>query len=323
MIHIITTLSQRAVNQGGLNREEAVGLLRVDTDILLAAADDIRNQCCGEGVELCSIINGKASPCSEDCHFCAQSAHYQTDAPHTGLASRESIVELGLRNHRQGVHRFSIVTAGRRLAKGELEHMGRAYEALGRECGISLCASFGLLEREDYLRLRELGVTRIHNNLETSRRFFPRVCSTHSYDDKLASIRAARGVGLEVCSGGLFGMGETWEDRIDLALELRGLGVQSVPMNLLNPVEGTPLASLAPLPYEEYLRTIAIFRFILPRATLRLAGGRGLLPDKGAACFRAGANATISGDLLTTQGISTSSDHDMLRALGRHPQRLG
>jgi len=176
--------------------------------------------------------------------------------------------------------------------------------------------SFGLLNEEQFRKLKNAGVTRVHNNLETSRRFFPNVCSTHSYDDKINAILAARKAGLFVCSGGIMGLGETPEDRIDMALALRGMAVKSVPVNILNPIPGTPLEHNTKLTNEEVRRIVAVYRFILPDASIRLAGGRGLLPDKGRSCFSSGANAAISGDMLTTAGITTETDKALLRELG-------
>ena len=190
-----------------------------------------------------------------------------------------------------------------------------------RETGISPCASLGLLSREEFTLLKEAGLERVHNNLETSRRYFPEVCSTHTYDDKLQAIRNAQAAGLEVCSGGILGMGETVEDRVDMALELRRLGIRSVPLNLLNPIPGTPFAGRRPLPAEEMRKSAALFRWILPRAEIRLAGGRGLLPDKGRACFASGANAAITGDMLTTAGITVETDRKMLREMGFEVKR--
>ncbi len=179
--------------------------------------------------------------------------------------------------------RFSLVTSGKRLTAPEVEAIAQVVRKMRRETGISPCASLGLLSREEFALLKEAGLERVHNNLETSRRYFPEVCSTHTYDDKLQVIRNAQAAGLEVCSGGILGMGETVEDRVDMALELRRLGIRSVPLNLLNPVPGTPFAGRRPLPAEEMRKSVALFRWILPRAEIRLAGGRGLLPDKGRA----------------------------------------
>lgn len=185
--------------------------------------------------------------------------------------------------------------------------------------GISVCGSFGLLKESQYLRLKQAGITRIHNNLETSRNYFPHVCTTHSYDDKIQAIKAALKTGLSVCSGGIVGLGETMEDRIDMVMELRGLGIKSIPVNILNAIPGTPYEGNKRLSEEEIRRIVAIFRFLVPDASIRLAGGRGLLGDKGKACFQSGANAAISGNLLTTQGITIESDLNLLKDLGYHP----
>ena len=203
----------------------------------------------------------------------------------------------------------------------EVDKVCEIYAALREKCGISLCASHGLLAYNDFVKLKAAGVTRIHNNLETSRRNFPNVCTTHSYDDKIAAIKAAMRAGLEVCSGGIIGMGESFADRADMAFELRALGVKSVPLNVLNPIPGTPYEKLPRLAYNEIRRAAALFRFILPDAAIRMAGGRGLLVDKGRAVFRSGANAAISGDMLTTAGISVEEDMKMIKELGYEVKR--
>lgn len=184
------------------------------------------------------------------------------------------------------------------------------------ETELSVCVSFGLLGERQYRRLKEAGVSRVHNNLETSRRYFPSICTTHTFEDKIRAIRAAQSAGLSVCSGGIMGLGEEAEDRIDMALTLRELGIKSVPVNLMNPIPGTPLADNRRLTKEELERIVAVFRFILPDASIRLAGGRGILEDKGRGCFRSGANAAISGDMLTTAGITVEQDMEMLKELG-------
>ena len=185
-----------------------------------------------------------------------------------------------------------------------------------RQADIEVCVSFGLLNEAQYRKLREAGVTRVHNNLETSRRNFPNVCTTHTFDDKAAAIRAAMAAGLSVCSGGIMGLGETAEDRIDLALSLRELGIRSVPVNMLNPIPGTPYEGNPRLGEEDMRRIAAVYRFILPKASIRLAGGRGLMEDKGESCFLSGANAVISGDMLTTSGYTIESDMSMIEKLG-------
>ena len=194
--------------------------------------------------------------------------------------------------------------------------MCEAVRQIGKETRLSMCISFGLLNEEQYQRLKESGVTRVHNNLETSRRNFPNICTTHSFDDKVNAIRAAQAAGLTVCSGGIMGLGETVEDRIDMAITLRELGIKSVPINMLNPILGTPFGENKKLTTEEMRRIVAVYRFLLPDAFIRLAGGRGLLPDKGKSCFESGANAAISGDMLTTGGITVDTDKKLLQELG-------
>ena len=184
------------------------------------------------------------------------------------------------------------------------------------EVGIAVCVSVGLLGEEQFRKLREAGASRAHNNLETSRRNFPHICTTHTFDDKIEAIRAARRAGLTVCSGGIMGLGETVEDRIDMAISLRELGIKSVPVNMLNPIPGTPLEQNQVLTGEDMRRIVAVYRFLLPDASIRLAGGRGLLADKGKGCFASGANAAISGDMLTTAGITTKTDLELVNGLG-------
>lgn len=309
-------LVEKISGGGIINREEATSLLDVPLTELCAGAEDIRKQCCGNAFDLCTIINGKSGDCAEDCKFCAQSAHHNGSAPRYPLLPSSTIIADARRHYDQGIHRFSIVTSGRRLSDAEVEAMCETVHALRESVGIAVCVSFGLLETTHFRALREAGVSRIHNNLETSRHYFPKVCTTHTFDDKVASIRAAQKAGLSVCSGGIFGIGEAPEDRIDMAFTLRDLGIKSVPLNLLNPIPGTPFADHQPLSADAFLRIVAIYRFILPDADLRLAGGRRLLGDKGKGALHAGANAAITGDMLTTAGISTATDRAMTKALG-------
>ena len=202
------------------------------------------------------------------------------------------------------------------MSDEEVDAMCETVREIKEKVGILVCVSFGLLKEQQFRKLKEAGVTRVHNNLETSRRNFPNICTTHRFDDKVQAIRAAQSAGLSVCSGGIMGLGETTEDRIDMALTLRELGILSVPVNMLNPIPGTPLENNERLTKEEMQRIVAVYRFILPKASIRLAGGRGLLPDKGKSCFTSGANAAISGDMLTTAGITTKTDMALLKELG-------
>lgn len=228
----------------------------------------------------------------------------------------EEIVIKAKKNDEQGVLRYSIVTSGKRLSDKEINQMCGAVQQIREKTGIAVCISFGLLNEEQYRKLRAAGVTRVHNNLETSRKNFSNICTTHTFEDKINAIKAAQAAGLSVCSGGIMGLGETPEDRIDMAFTLRELRIKSVPVNMLNPIPGTPFENNKRMTSEDMCRIVAIYRFILPDASIRLAGGRGLLADKGKSCFQSGANAAISGDMLTTAGITVETDMKLLRGLG-------
>ncbi len=309
---------QETIYQGGrLEKEEIMPLEYAPLEELCRAADEIRRHFCKDRFDLCTIINGKCGKCSEDCKYCAQSAHYVTACGESyPLLSTEKIVEQAKRSAAQGVLRYSIVTSGRRLSEAEIGQVCESIRAVRREAGIEVCVSFGLLGEADFVKIKEAGASRVHCNLETSRRYFPQVCTTHTYADKIETLRAAKRAGLDVCSGGIMGLGETMEDRIDMALTARELGVTSIPVNVLNPIPGTPYENSQTLTNEEVRRIVAMFRFALPDAAIRLAGGRGLLGDKGAKCFAGGANAAISGDMLTTAGITVETDMALLEQMG-------
>lgn len=308
-------LKQKIFDGEQITKQEAIELYEQPLSELCRNADEIRRHFCSNGFDICTIINGKSGHCSENCRFCAQSAHNHTDAAEYPLLSTEEIVEQAKINDKQGVLRYSIVTSGKRLPDAEVDKMCEAVREIKKQTGISVCISFGLLNEEQYRKLKDAGVSRVHNNLETSRRNFPNICTTHTFDDKLNAIRAAQAAGLSVCSGGIMGLGETPEDRIDMALTLRELGIKSVPVNMLNPIPGTPMGQNKKLTSDDMRRIVAVYRFILPDASIRLAGGRGLLEDKGKGCFLSGANAAISGDMLTTAGITVKTDMELLTKL--------
>ena len=222
-------------------------LLETDLSELCTQANRLRQHFCGNQVDLCTIINGKSGRCSEDCKFCAQSSHNHSGCSEYGFLDADTIAVDAKKNASQGVHRYSIVTAGRKLSDTDMEKALAAYRKLHQECSLSLCASHGFLSYEQFLALKEAGVNRYHENIETSQRYFPCICTTHSYQDKIDSIRLAQKAGLEVCSGGIIGMGETWEDRIDMALSLSELGIFSIPINALSPIPGTPFENREPL----------------------------------------------------------------------------
>lgn len=299
-----------------ITKDDAMSLVVQDIEKLCYDANEIRKFFCGNKFDVCTIINAKSGKCSENCKFCAQSSFYNTDSENYSFLKEKDIIEHAQYNHSRGILRYSLVTSGRMLSKNDLDKSCRVVKRIQKDIGISVCVSHGLLNQEEFRQLKKSGVSRIHNNLETSRNYFPKVCSTHTYDEKIQAIKAAQSVGLEVCSGGIIGLGETIEDRIDMAFEIRNLGIKSVPINILNPIKGTPLENNKVLTEEDILRTIAIFRFIMPDSYVRLAGGRGLIKDKGKRCFQSGANAAISGDMLTTSGINIDFDMDMIKELG-------
>ena len=313
---IIQTLKEKVLQGEKIDKAEAMQLVDADFGELCKAADEIRQKFCGNGFDMCTITSGKNGKCSENCKYCAQAGCYHTGADVYPLLSTEEILKEARRDAEAGVPRYSIVTSGKRLSKKEVDQVCESIHAIKEELDIDVCASFGLLEEEDFKKLKAVGVTRVHNNLETSRTYFPKVCSTHTYDDKIQAIKAAQKVGMSVCCGGLMGIGETMEDRIDMALTIRELGVDSVPVNVLNPIPGTPLENQKVLSNDEVTRIVAIFRFILPDASIRMAGGRSLLGDMGRQCFQSGANATISGSMLTTAGITIEKDMALLEELG-------
>lgn len=307
---------------GQIDRKEALQLSEEPLDRLREAAEEIRSIICGDGFDLCTIVNAKCGRCSEDCKYCAQSAHYRTACDQSyPLLSTEELLAGARHNAQQGVLRYSIVTSGKRLSDGEVEQVCGSIRRIRAETSIEVCVSLGLLEEAQFHRIKEAGASRVHCNLETSARYFPSVCTTHTYAEKIETLQAAKRAGLSVCSGGILGLGETMEDRIDMVLTARELGVKSVPVNLLNPIMGTPYEKNTPLTNEEACRCVALFRFLLPDASIRLAGGRGLLGDKGKACFQSGANAAISGDMLTTAGITVETDREMLHTLGFEVKR--
>ncbi|QNM04449.1 biotin synthase BioB [Qiania dongpingensis] len=316
----IQTIKNRVLRKEWIGKAEAIWLAEQELEELCEAADEIRNFFCGNSFDICAIINGKSGRCTEDCKYCAQSAFYHTWADEYSLLSTEEIASQAEYNAQKGVLRYSIVTSGRCLSDKEVDRMCESIREIKRRTGLSVCVSFGLLNESQYRKLKEAGAERVHNNLESSRAYFPEVCTTHTYDDKIDAIRAAQAAGLSVCSGGIMGLGESMEDRIDMVLTIRKLGVHSIPLNILNPIPGTPYEQNQRLTEEEVRKITAIFRFLAPDASIRLAGGRGLLEDKGRSCFQSGANAAISGDMLTTVGITISQDLQMIRELGYVPR---
>ncbi len=319
MKSFIKDLEIRILSGEYINFQEAMALTELknneEIEQLCLSANNIRKTFCGNKVDLCSIMNAKSGRCSEDCKFCAQSVHYNTNAEIYGLVSKEAALKVAKENESEGVNRFSLVTSGRGITSSDFEKVLDIYEKLNRELKMKLCASLGILEYDKLLKLKERGITMYHHNLETSREFYKEICTTHSYEERIDTIKAAQKAGIPVCSGGIIGLGESWVDRINLAFQLKELKIMSIPVNVLNPVKGTPLEDSKNLSQENILKTIAIFRFINPKALIRLAGGRNLIRDLGKECFNSGANATITGNYLTTSGNKICDDKKMISEL--------
>lgn len=292
-------------------------LKNVSLESLSAEADRLRKHFSGDTVDLCSIISGKSGRCTEDCKYCAQSAFNHTGCDVYDLLDYDTIYEKASSDMAEGVNRFAIVNSGWGPTDEEFEKLIDIYMRLSKALPISLCASLGFLTTEQFQRLYAAGVRRYHNNIETSRRFFPDICTTHLFEDKLENIRRAQSAGLVVCSGGIIGMGETMDDRIDMALTLSELGIRSIPINVLIPIRNTPLENLPILSEEEILRTVSIFKFINPEADIRLAAGRPLISGNGEAAYKSGASAAITGNMLTTTGSTIKNDTALLKNIGR------
>ncbi|MDY5051370.1 MAG: biotin synthase BioB [Candidatus Mucispirillum faecigallinarum] len=309
-------IKDKIINGMDITYNEALSLINAPFDELLNCADEIREHFCKNIFDVCSIINAKSGRCSEDCKFCAQSAHYKTDISEYPLLDKDKIVKEALYMAEKGVLRFSIVTSGKALTDKDVDIIAEVIKEIKSKSNISICASLGLLSASNFEKLKNAGLERVHNNLEASKNYFPKVCSTHTFDDKVNALKKAVSSGLSVCSGGIIGLGETMHDRIDLAFSLKELGIKSVPLNILSNIKGTPYENNKKLSESEILRTAAIFRFILPDAFIRLAGGRAQLSDGGKKAFLSGINAVITGNMLTTSGISVDTDMQMIKDTG-------
>lgn len=314
---IVEELKKRVLAGGQITRDEAVRLSVVeDKPALYKAAGEIRDKKVGRRFDTCSIVNARSGRCSENCKWCAQSILFKTHIDEYELVDEKTCLDLARSNADYGVDKFSFVTSGRALPDRLIDRLCAYAQKIKAESNLHLCASMGLLKKAQLQKLLAAGITRYHCNLESSARYFGTLCSSHSVEDKIATIRAAQEIGMEVCSGGIIGMGENMEDRIDLALTLRELGIKSIPINILNPIPGTPLEGTPPLRDEEILTTIALFRFIHPEAYLRFAGGRSLIAHLETEAIQAGINAAIVGDLLTTLGSKVKEDMEKVKLLG-------
>lgn len=322
----IEKLKKKAIDKQGINAADAKRLYEIGTAkpfLVIAHANEIREHFKGKRINLCGIINAKSGVCPENCRFCAQSAHYHTDAPVYPLVTEEEIIEKARAARDAGLNYFSIVTSGTRVSdSGEWQVIYRAIKGIN-DLGLRPCASLGLLDEETAKGLAGAGLFRYHHNLETARSFFDNICTTHDYEEDVGTLRTAKDAGLSVCSGGIIGLGENMMHRIELAMTLKEADADSIPINILNPIPGTPLENVSPLTPIEVLLTVALFRFILPSRDIRLCGGkeknlRQLLPLS----IIAGCNSLMSGNYLTTLGRDTVHDIEMIRDLGLEPASL-
>lgn len=283
---------------------------------LFALANKVREKFRGNKIDLCSIINAKSGACPEDCSFCAQSAYSQTSANVYPLLNKENILEAARSAKKFGVKRFCIVTSGKQPSNSELDKICDFISEL-REQEILPCATLGMLDFDQLKKLKEAGLNRYHHNLETSETFFSEICTTHTYNDKIRTIKAAASLGLSICSGGIFGLGESWEDRISMAFALKEIGVESVPINFFTPIKGTSLENREALGPLEALKIIAIYRLILPQCEIRVCGGRpATLRELNSYIFTAGADGLLLGNYLTTNGRKPEDDLQMIKDMG-------
>ncbi len=291
-------------------------LLKTPLEKLVFRANKVREDYVGTKLELCSILNARAGLCSEDCKFCAQSARHCTDILTYPLKGKERIVEAARNAKAIGAEKFGIVTSGNRLTNKEVNVVAQAISEIKDKVGIAICGSLGAMEKSQLRFLKEAGLSRYHHNIETSRRFYPEIVSTHSFDERISTINSAKEVGLEVCSGGIIGMGETWQDRIDMAYTLKELDVDSIPINILIPIKGTPLESMELISFEDAIRTICIFRIILKDKIIKIAAGRETtLKDSQVTGFMAGANGMLIGGYLTVKGANLEADYTLVKEI--------
>jgi biotin synthase len=316
---MIKNIEEKVLKGNQITREDAFYSAEVSgTEIfeLFASADKIRTHFRGNTVGLCSIVNAKSGSCSEDCSFCAQSSKSKAKIEVYPLLSKEIIIQKAREAKKTGAERFSIVTSGRSISEIDLLLIADMISKI-RQMGLIPCASLGMLREKELSILKSAGLDRYHHNIETSEGFFPQVCSTHSYADKLKTINTLKSIGLSLCSGGIFGLGETWQDRIDMAFLLRELDVDSVPINFLIPIKGTALGHRQFLHPFEALKIISLFRYILPQKEIRICGGRmQILGEFNSMVFLAGADSLLIGNYLTTSGRNYEDDFRLIEAYG-------
>ncbi len=319
----------RVLDGDSLDRTDGLALITQPVDDLAAAADYVRSQFGDDTVDACSIVNAKAGNCAEDCGFCAQSVHFDAGIDTYGFLEPGKILEAAKRAERDGAQRFGIVVAEKGVSKEqrpeEWQDVLRAIRLVRDETDVEVDASLGILTEEEAEILVDEGINHYNHNIETSPRFFPEIVETHSFEDRVKTLEIAKEAGMDLCAGVILGMGETPTDRIEAAIALQDIGVSSLPVNVLNPVAGTPLGEefgdSADISTEELIKTIAVYRLLHPESTVRLTGGRevNLATDEQHLPFEAGADGILTGDYLTTDGQSPADDLDIIERAGMEP----
>lgn len=318
----INRLTKKILEGGSIEYEEAMDLIDIDEDDSIAlealfdGANRIREKYMGKKIDLCTIMNTKSGKCSENCKFCAQSSHYNTGVDEYELLDYNEILKRAKEMEEAGAHRFSLVTSGKGLKGKDFEKIVEIYSKLSKDTNLKLCASHGIVSYNQAMELKKAGVSMYHHNVESSKDYYKEICTTHSYQDRIETIKNLIKADMEICSGGILGMGEAREDRVKMAFEIRNLGVKSIPINVLNPVKGTPMGNNDVLKPMEILKTMAVYRFVIPDCYIRYAGGRIALGDSQNIGFKAGVNAALVGNYLTTIGSNIEEDKEMILCEG-------
>ena len=317
---MLNQIEEKALSGNGITLDEALKLSKLEGHeivALLDLANRVRKANTGDRIDLCSIMAAKVGHCSENCKFCSQSAHHSCNVNVYELIDDDVVMRRIEEIENSGAHRFCLVTSGEKLTDKEFERVLKIYALLNKETDLKLCASLGTIDEDRASALLQAGVEMYHHNIETSRRFFPNICTTHTYDHRLGTIRAAKKAGLKICCGGIISMGENMEERLEMAFEIRELDVDSVPINILNPIQGTPLEGTKLLSHEELLKTMALFRLIMPRQLIRLAGGKeNALGKDERKAYISGVNGALVGNYLTTIGSSIGDHLEMFEDMG-------
>ncbi|BEP28176.1 biotin synthase BioB [Helicovermis profundi] len=319
MKNYIENLKENILNGQNITFDQAIRLINIDIsddeslNTLFSCANQIRENFVGNKVDLCTIENVKSGKCSEDCKYCAQSVYYSTGVNEYDLMEYDEILKNVLKIQNKGVNRYSLVTSGRGIIDNiEFDKLLNIYSNLKKDTNINICASHGLATKKQILNLKKAGVSRYHHNIETCKSNYANICSTHTYEDRIITIKNALSVNMDVCCGGILGMGETRQNRVEMAFEIKNLGIKSIPLNVLMPIEGTPFENIRILPPLEILKTMSVYRFINTDAFIRYAGGRIALRDKQTLGLKSGVNGILTGNFLTTSGSNIKEDINMV-----------